>query len=172
MEELFDLLWTLPMVVKTDVAFRIMEVCLLWQRFFSGHFLQRVFLEQMVDLFEKQDHSTTLISALAEQLRDAIISPRGPRRRVVPKIQESADKLGNWRVDVRYQAEDLQIRTKLKGLAQQDASNSKSNQGRDRHASELVSDYYTKLRAALAFISAAMIDLQLDQCIFLDEERP
>ncbi|KAK5168664.1 uncharacterized protein LTR77_005973 [Saxophila tyrrhenica] len=53
-EEVFDLLWTLPQVSRTDSGMLVMELCLLWQCCYRRHPLQDLIQGWMVDLYHKQ----------------------------------------------------------------------------------------------------------------------
>lgn len=182
-EEIFDLLWTLDQVQRTNATFQVMEVCLLWQQFYSEHFLQQKFLLNMMELFEKQISFEHLELDLANDLDNLSIStsPPSPRwsRRIIQYRPRTADGdlieselCRQWHGAVTCQTQQLcciQLKLDEHSRALEDVVSLDTE--RDRRASELAQECYCNLKATLALISSSVVHLNGVEGVFPGEDH-
>lgn len=56
-EMLSDLLRTLPEITSTDSSLTLMDICVLWEARFREHVLHDIFLDTMLERFDRQEQS-------------------------------------------------------------------------------------------------------------------
>ncbi len=180
-DEIFDLLWTLDLVCKTDICFQVMEICLLWQKFWLQDHLGIVLFGKMLDLFNKQNMPREVDSDLSNDLEKLSIAPSHRPQSRIRRINKGTeitalnsamenDFLSNWHDEAARQ--DQNVLSQIVKISQL-LHKTLPEAGDDERAwVDLAHDSYFRGETALALISASTVYLGGEQGCISAEEQP